>query len=161
MEKIGIILDNLGPSAAAYLLIRSINEYLLDHDGVSPVLFYHNLTPLCLNVNCSVCTLFEAFSFNGILVSSNLNNASRSLEYIGATSRYFMPIDLEYTKNNQAGYEQLSQIYCNKKLPIIARSENFKSIFELTFGSNVIGVVNDFNFGELVKVILDYEKNIK
>jgi len=157
MEKFGIIVNHLGPCQVSYQLIKTINEYLEKHDDVDSVLFYHNLTPTVAKPNFAVANLFEAYAYNGRLISTDLNNASRSLDYIGTKQKYFYPIDLEWTKLQNRQYEQLSQIYCNEKLPIIARSENFKQIFEKTWGSKVIGVVENFNFGQLVKVILDYE----
>jgi hypothetical protein len=161
MEKFGFLIPSFGPNQLSYSLVKSANELLEQRDDIDIAGFYHDLSPYSINPCFSTANMFECFSYVGRLVTFTLNSSSRSLEWIGPSHLYFFPADLEWTKNSQAGFEQLSQIYCNKKLPIIARSENFKSIFELTFGSNVIGVVNDFNFGELVKVILDYEKNIK
>ncbi len=155
IEKFGFMLEHLSACQSAYSLIKSTNELLAKTDRYDITFFYRNLTPLVSNPNCAVASLFECYAYKGRLVSLDLNSAVRSLDYL-STKRYFFPSDLEYTKSNNRQYEQLKDIYCNKKIPLIARSESYKSILELAWGSQVIGV-SDFNVEEVIKIILDYE----
>lgn len=151
LNKIGFILEHLGPAQLPYQLIRSINSYYEQKDDTDIILFYRNCLPFVVTPNCAVMNLFEAFRYGANLVATDLNSASRILDYF-CDGRYFYVWDLEWTKANRP-YEQLADIYQNSKLKLIARSQQHFDIIQTTWGITPVGIVNDCNIKEFLGLI--------
>jgi len=155
IEKFGFVLNNLGPLQSAYELIRSSNELLDKTDRYSITGFYHNLSPLVITPKFAVMTLFEAFSYTGRLIATDLNSGSRIQDYMGTTSKYLYPYDLEWIHRPNKQYEPLASVYNN--LPIIARSKTHYDIFKSVW-KEPISIVENGDMSRLIDVILEYER---
>ena len=152
LTKIGFVLEHLGPSQLPYQLIRSINSYYQEKDDVDVILYWRNVAPFVVTPLCASMNLFEAFRSDSPLIATDLNSASRILQYF-TLDRYYYLMDLEWCHMPSKNYEQLAEIYQNPKLKIIARSEQHKNIFELTWNRKVEGIVPDANIKGFLELI--------
>ena len=151
LTKIGFIVESLGPNQLAYQLIRSINQLLKERDDVDPIIFYRNTAPFVIQPNFAIMNLFEAFRYYGNIIATDLNSASRCLDYF-VDNRYFLVWDLEWTKL-QRPYESFAEVYQNPKLKLIARSKQHFDILQLTWGITPIGIVEDARIEKFLELI--------
>ena len=151
LTKIGFILEHLGPAQLPYQLIRSVNSYFEQKDDADIILFYRNCAPFVVTPHCAVMNLYEAYRYDAHLIATDLNSASRILDYF-TNDRYFYVWDLEWTKINKP-YEQLAQVYQNPKLKLIARSQQHAEIIRTSWGINCIGVVEDARIDKFLEII--------
>jgi hypothetical protein len=156
--NIGIVCNNVGPSQLAYYLIKTGNEFVKTGDD-DLVVFFYELMPECIKPNFALMNLSEAYDYNGVLVATDINSASRILEYPGTQEKFFYLWDLDWIKLPQKQYENLLQVYKNPRLPLIVRS---KRHFELVknLWQEPVGIVEDCNIGQL-KQVIENSKNVE
>jgi hypothetical protein len=152
LTKIGFLLSDCGPNQAAYEIIKSCNEYLSRKDNIDPIIFWRNISPFVITPNFSSMCMYEAYRYNGNLISFDLNSATRSLDYF-VDSRYFYVFDLEWCHIKNRPYEQLAEIYQNPKLKLIARSQQHYDIIKLSWGILPVGIVQNSNIEEFAGII--------
>lgn len=157
IEKFGFVLSHLAPAQLPYKLIKSANEFLEKKDSCDIIIFYQNLSPLVVNPNFAIMNLSEAYNYDGRLVATEVNNAARILDYVGTRKKYFYVWDLEWTKMGNKVYEQLSSVYNNPRINLIARSKQHYDIIKLAWREPV-GIVDDCNFEKMTDLILEFEK---
>jgi hypothetical protein len=158
--NIGIVCNNIGPNQLAYYAIKSGNEFVESGDN-DLVIFFYELMPECIRPNFGVMNLSEAYNYNGVLVATDLNSATRILEYPGTRNKYFYVWDLEYLRIGQKNYEDFCNIYNNPRLPLIVRSKSHKHYLGTIWGGNVIGIEEQANIKNLQKIIEKWEKESK
>lgn len=147
-EKLGIIVNNLGPNQLAYYLINTGNKFV--NDGEKDLtLFFHDLMPECANPLFGIMNLAEVYSYNGPVVATNINNASRLLEYPGPSKKVFYVWDLEWLRMPNKQYEQLNDVY--GKIPLIARSKRHYDILSNAW-QQPIGIVEDADVNKLYEL---------
>ena len=151
LTKIGFVVESLGPNQLAYQLIRSANQLLMERDDFDIILYYRNLSPLVMKPNFAIMNMYEAFRPDSPLVATDLNTATRILDYF-TLDRYFYIWDLEHTKMNRS-YEDFAQIYQNPKLKLITRSKQHFDIIQLTWGITPIGIVEDARIEKFLELI--------
>lgn len=155
IRKLGVICEDLGPNQLAYQLITSANTLLEETDDYDVCLFYRNFLPPVKNANFGTFTVYEAFSYDGVMIATDLHSANAMVKWPGPNRKkmYFYIQDLEWIRlRNQMQYEQLAQVYMNPKLNLIARSEDHKNILESVWRP-VSAVVEDGDIRRFVEVV--------
>lgn len=155
MNKIGILLNNLGPSQLAYYAVKNGNDFVNNNPHKDFIVFFYEISPECLRPNFAVMNLSEAYNYNGILVATDANSASRIIEFPGTVNRFFYVWDFEWLRLNNKNFEDLKTIYDNNKLPLIARSKTHFNLLKKIW-KEPIGVVEDANISELYKITSEY-----
>lgn len=154
MNKIGVLINNLGPNQLAYYLIKHGNKFV--ESGYNDlVAFFYEISPECAGLKFSAMNLSEAYNYNGILVATDTNSASRILEFPGTTNKFFYVWDLEWTKVPEKQFENLSVVYNNDKLPLIVRSQVHYDILKKIW-KEPIGICEDANAEQLYKITSEY-----
>ena len=157
LTKIGFVIEHLGPAQLPYQLIRSINSYYQEKDDVDVILYWRNVAPFVVTPLCASMNLFEAFRSDSLLIATDLNSASRILQYF-TLDRYYYLMDLEWCHLQSKQYEQLAEIYQNPKLKLIVRSQQHYDIVQLTWGITPIGIVEDCRIDKFLEVIKKNEQ---
>lgn len=153
MNKLGIVLNNLGPSQLAYNLIKSGDE-LVDSQSADLTLFFYEISPVCGLPLFAIMNLSEAYNYKGIVIATDLNSASRIQEFPGPSKKFYYVWDLEYLRLPQRNYEELCGVY--KKLPLIVRSKQHEHFIGKIWGGNVVGVCENANVNELWSIVNGY-----
>lgn len=153
LVKFGLLVNDLGINQLCYQFIRNYNNYLLEKDDVDAILYYRNLGLFPgVQPHFAIMNMYEAYRNNDVLIGTDLNGANRILEWF-TPSRYFYVWDLEWFHIPQKSFEQLSGIYNNPNLKILARSDQHAKILELSWGSKIAGIVHDTNIEDFAKII--------
>lgn len=152
MNKLGIVVDNLGPNQLANYLISSANRYLEKSLNCDFLVFQKNVIPFCLPINFAVMNTSEGYDFDGTLVATDLNSALQIATFPGPKRKLFYSWDLEWLRIPR-NYEVLRTIYNNPELEIIARSKYHKELIELTWNTKVHSIIEDCNVEDFFNYI--------
>lgn len=147
--KLGVLLNDLGPSQVSYLFIRNTANWLGSHSSHDVIGFYADQVSPCIPINFSVMQMNEAWDFHGRLIATNLQTARRCLGFPGTRDRWFYVWDLEWLRPGQRNYRDLAQVYRNPNLKLIARSEDHRVAIEDAWNRSVEAVIPDFNMERL------------
>lgn len=154
MKKIGVLVNNVGATQLAFYLIKSGNKFV-ESINQDLTLFFYEISPECIRPNFAVMNLAEAYNYDGILIATDANSASRIIEFPGTINKFFYVWDLEWIRMRNKEFENLSTIYNNHKLPLIARSQNHYDILKKIW-KEPIGICEDANVEELFKITSEY-----
>ena len=154
--SIGIVCNNVGPNQLAYYMIKSGNEFVKSGEN-DLVVFFYELMPECTRPNFGLMNLSEAYDYKGVLIATDVNSASRILEYPGTTDKFFYVWDLEWIRMQQKQYEVLDIVYNNPKMPLIARSKRHFNLLK-NLWSKPIGITENCNVNELYNIVDEYTK---
>jgi hypothetical protein len=159
-NSFGFILSNLGFSQSYAMLAQEINKI---HNNVNP-----NMYDFCvfsespqddriINNNFAISDLFWSYTFRGHLIATNLNTAEKIL-HMPCLSKTFYVWDLEWLRLQRFQYEHLSEIYGNKKLKLVARSQEHADLIEDSWNCKVYSVIEDFKLDGFIELL---SKNTK
>ena len=148
MKKIGFLVNDLNPSQLSYFLIKNANEFLTKNKDYDIYIFYDNLAVPCLTPNFAIMQAAEAFSFDGTLIATNLNTASKLINFPSAEKKYFYVWDLDWMRMKNKSFDALQSIYGNKELSLIARSDEHKQAIENAWNAPVKNVISNFDMSK-------------
>ena len=121
--NLGIILPSLEMSQLAYETINTINQEIINGSPHSYVIFFEELSTVCVQPLCAVMNISEIWSFDGLLISTTLENTLASLKVTSNMRRAFLLWDCEWLRGRTNYLLNLS-ILRNPELLLIARSED-------------------------------------
>jgi hypothetical protein len=149
--NIGIIIPSLDMNQLAYEVISTINRTIAAGDKNDYRIFFEELVPKCIDPICSVMNITEIFSYDGILISTTLDNTKLALKALGNVDRYFYIWDLEFLRNRKDYLNNIS-VYRNPKTKIIARSNDQATAIKNYCGITPQLIMPNLNFNEIMKV---------
>ena len=135
--SIGILLNNVGPGQLAYYSIRAINHWVKANPRSEVVLFYSNMTPSCLSANCAIMHYKEAYSYDGTVISTDLESSLKLLSFPGPKRKLFYVCDLEWLRQKPRPYSLFAGIYNNPKLELLARGDLHANILRDVWNRDV------------------------
>lgn len=151
MNKVGILVNNLGRNQLAHALIDSVNTYLEGNDGVDIITFTENVVHPCNVPKFAVMNLNEAWEYNGLVIATTLSTAKQALVFPGAKRRLFYVWDMEWIRAGDGDFDYYNSIYSNLDIDLVARSDAYARILERCWNRPVKAVVENFNVGELIR----------
>lgn len=126
-NNIGIILPNLEMNQLAFETIYTINKEIASNNGYDYRIFFEDLSARCIDPMCATMNSSEVHSYDGLLISTTLDNTRTSLKAIGKIERAFFVWDLEFVRNEKNYIENL-KIYRDPRIKLIARSEDHAKV---------------------------------
>lgn len=145
--KIGVLLNNLGPSQLAYSVIRN-GAKAVDH-GLDLMAFYERQAAPCLPLHIASMHIAEAYGYDGVLIATDLSTAAKLRTFPSATQKIFYVWDVEWTRR-QYMTSVLQKIYREPSFKILARSADLALAISQAWNVNIHGIVRDFNLNELI-----------
>ncbi len=151
MKKLGFILDNCGPNELAYRVISSANNLIKNQPGVADfIVFFNNIVPNCMPLEFASMNMVEAYDYDGVLVATDLLNASKMLNFPAASRKIFYVWDLEWIRLPNRNYDSFREIYCNEELDLFCRSKTHQFFIQNAWGREA-KIVEYCDIEELVK----------
>lgn len=146
MVKIGIVLNNLYVNQLAYDVLSQ------EHENYDISIFYEENTPVLIPPKGAIYLLHEIFSYDGLLIATNLDHASLISKCVKSFTKVFYVWDLEWIRNKKDFISNIN-IYRNNNLILVTPSEDYRR--ELKNYCNRDSVVLPLDF----KAIYGYIKN--
>lgn len=120
-NNIGIILPNLEMSQLSFETIYTINKEIASNNGYDYRIFFEDLSARCIDPMCATMNSSEIHSYDGLLISTTLDNTKASLRTVGKVERVFLVWDLEFIRG-QNNYIENIKIYRDPRIKLVARS---------------------------------------
>jgi hypothetical protein len=155
MQKVssfGIILPHLSYTQLAYYTIKQVNQLVTNNVLYDATIFYEQLAMPCTKPACSVMDINEIWSFNGVLISTTIDNTIISSKAVNAAKKFFYVWDLEWLRN-KTDYIYNIQAYRANNIQLIARSIDHAKAIENYCNQRVSIVLPHFNLDTLSQVI--------
>jgi len=151
-KNIGIIVPNLGANQMGFFALNYVNN-LVTQTNVDCTLFYEELVQPCTKPLCATLNISEIWSFNGILISTTIDNTLFSIKSVAAKRKLFYVWDLEWIRRKK-NYMYNLQAYQN--IELITRSFEYARLLENYCNKKVKAIVPDFNLYGILEYV---EKN--
>jgi hypothetical protein len=151
MNRVGIMVKNLGPSELNWRLVRQAN-HLMARGQASVVFFYEDLAPAFQAPLGATMNTVEAWGFDGPVVATSLSTARKLSLCPTARTRLFYLWDLEWLRLTDRPYRALRSIYSDKSLKLVCQTEEHRRLVEDLWGVPVAGVVERANLSELMEL---------
>lgn len=147
--QIGIVLPHLGPSQAAYYAVQAINKNIDKHEFI---LFYENIMPVCLKPLCPIMNSTEIWSFNGLLITTNMSSTISALKGINNSKILYYLWDLSFMRG-KSDFITNSGVMNSDKIQLAARSKSHQKVIQNYCNREVNHIFPDFE--------TDYDKLCK
>lgn len=146
--NLGFIVEKLGTSQLSFCLVRNANKILENPNN--------NVTGFKLDYDFfieypkfSILEAVNAWTFRGILVSTNIRTTAILNSCILASKKYFYVWDLEWIYKKDIVYSELVKIYQNPTIELIARTDSHAKIIEKCWKKPKI-IMENFNYEQLL-----------
>jgi len=148
--KLGVLLPHLGPSQASCIAINYANHLSEQHHDYDFTLFYEELMTPCIRPKCSTLNISEIWAFDGVLISSTINNTISAINAIAPRKKLFYVWDLEWLRGHK-DYMFNMQAYRSKEITLIARSVSHASAISNYCNREVDSIIEDFNLSKIIE----------
>jgi hypothetical protein len=160
--KLGFLLSHFGQNQAAYEFIHNANLFIDGGcaKGVDIIAFVNNQARPILHPVFASMNINEAFDFNGHVIATNIATAEKMLHFPGPKRRYFYVWDLEWMRpNTQRSFDELSELYTNPRLTLVARHRDHAAVIERCWNCKVSAVIPGFDVEAFAEMAREDAKN--
>lgn len=127
-SNIGVIIPDVGNSEMTFYTVSQCHV-AKQTTKYEPFIFVEDFQPPCMQIMVSCMNLSEVFSFTGTLIATNLKNAAIMAKANTNALKVFYVWDLEFLRRGNNNFEANNQIYRNKDIKIVCRSEEHAKVF--------------------------------
>lgn len=150
-RAIGVILPFVGPSQMAFYAIHNLNNISYNTHDVDCIIFTENLDKGCVPSLHSIMDVSQIWNFNGLLISTNIDNTMMNIKSTNAAKKIFYIWDLEWLRNKKNFTENM-KVYRNEQINLVTRSEDYADAVHNYCGIRP-RVIENFNLMEMLKWI--------
>ncbi len=151
VQKIGVILPHLGPSQLSFTVVNQINYLSNINNDYDFMIFFENLVKPCVNPNCAAVNSNEIWSFEGILISTNINGAIAASRAVNRAKNIFYVWDLEWLRG-MTDFTSNMQAFRHPDIELVARSQHHAKAIEDYCNKKVSKIIEDINLTEIAKL---------
>jgi len=148
--QFGVITYSLDPSQQGIMIAKALNDHIATHTNLCPIVFYRDYYQSLITPLFPMMQEVEAWQFTGPVIATSLESAKRLLKYPSPSKKFLYVLNLEWTYEQNANYDELSSIYAN--INLIARSQDHFNLLKNTWATPV-GIAEDFNCQQIMGII--------
>jgi hypothetical protein len=152
MQKIGVMLSDLGASQLSFNVVTKLNEEC-EKSNNDFVAFVENITSHIISPNFAIMGINEIWSFDGALIATSASTALHLSKATNPANKFFYVWDLEWMRPHGKDFQYMVKAYNNPSVNLIARSSEHSLAIRNYSNRDVCGVVEDFNIKQLYEVI--------
>jgi hypothetical protein len=156
MEKtklVGLMINDLGINQLNFYLINHINNLIKSTNDYDFMVFIKDLIPPSMRPECAVLNSNEIWSFDGIVISTNLDSALSSLNAVNVAKNVLYVWDLEWLRAGKNNYINNISILRNPNLEIVARSQEHATAIENYANIEIQHIIPDINLKDILYAI--------
>lgn len=146
---IGVLVDEVDNSAKNYVIFRELNKIAEKNNCY---LFTNSVKQLPIKPRFSIMSSVEALHHNGILIANSIITSQIAINSVTASDKYFYMWELDWMNIKGLKCSQLKNIYYNKEINLIARS-NYHYDFAKRLVSEPKGIVHNWNAEKMMRLI--------
>ena len=154
MIKAGIMLNKVDNSQIGYYATKSLNYIAEKQVNVDIVMFVkehavHPVIPLFATMSET-----DIWGYDAPIIATDLSSAKTLINSSGPTKKYLYVWDLEWLRLPEYNHEELSKIYNNNNIELIARSDRHYMLIKECWKEPAF-VMPDFSPNSLMGIIND------
>ena len=151
MQNIAAVVKELSVSQSSFYLIKEFNK-CLDNTDLSMSVFFERpaISPVDTLFACKSIVFLSGYS--GIVISTNIEDADKTLKASNSSSRYLYLWDIEWLEK-PLYFEQAMRVLRDPRLKIIARSQSHAEAIENFCNKKPIGIVSDWDRDRLLEIL--------
>ena len=151
MNKIGVMLGDLGASQLSFNVVTKLNKEC-EKSNNDFVAFVENITNHIIPPSFAIMGVNEIWSFDGTLVATSASTALHLSKATNPANKFFYVWDLEWMRPNGKDFQYMVRAYNNPNVKLIARSPEHALAIKNYCNRGVHGIVEDFNMEQLYEV---------
>lgn len=144
MQKIGLLLDNYGPSDVGFFALQAGNKLDKDIDVCG---FYIDLIPPCVYAQFALMEANESLSFCGPIIATSRRTAEYLRTNTAPYSKYYYIWDMEWV-NKPWEFESYKELLISMK--VVARNKYIADILRKVWGIEPVAVIDKFDLKEFI-----------
>lgn len=152
MNKIGVMVGDLGASQLSYNVVKKLNDQCKNSKD-DFVAFIENITNFVVQPAFAVLGVNEIWSFDGVLIATSVSTASHMIKAVNPSQKYFYVWDLEWMRPHGHDFQYNVKAFNDPSIQLIARSHDHALAIKNYCNRDVAGIVDDFNIDQLYEVI--------
>jgi len=149
MNKVGVMIDNLGPSQLSFYAIHQLNLYSKQSSDTDYCMFINNICRPVIETNFSVMNMSESMSFDGNLIAATFELADKLINLVNSSKKHFHVWELEWMRNPYL-YEKYISILKNKEIKLSTRSDFYANAIEKYCGIKIDNITHNFNIKRII-----------
>lgn len=149
MNKIGIMLDNIGPNQLAFYTLQQAAKYMEKDPLYDFTVFIQNICRPTIKPMCSIMNISESMSFDGHLIATSFELADKLIKTVNTSKKHFHVWELEWL-NNPYLYEKYYAILTNPNLHISTRCAQYANAITKYCGRSVNSITPVFNIQSII-----------
>jgi hypothetical protein len=153
INKLAIIVPNLGFSQLSFYVIKALNELLTHQYSISATVFVNEHRPSFAAHLFPIMHTGEAFEWSGTIIATTLSSAYKIIDFPGTKKKFFYVWDLEWLRLNIMDHKFLYHIYHNPRLKLIARSIEHANIIEEAWNVKPTIIIEDFEINSILNIM--------
>ena len=155
LNSFSVLLKDTGASQISFFVIKELNKLAETSPEIDATIFYENVHKNCIPVNFATMQISECYSQPGPAIATSFSTAQK-LRNFYCGKKLFYVWDLHWIRNNAIKkYEDYADIYSDKNLELIARSESHKHAIQTAFNREVKHVIPDFRMSKILEVLYE------
>jgi len=152
MIKAGILVKKVDNSQLGYYVTKAINHIAENFVNTDVVVFAREHVVPPVMPLFSTMPETDIWGYDAPVIATDLETARVLIDSCGPTKKYFYVWDLEWLRLGEFSHKQLSDIYNNEEIELIARSNRHYMIIKECWKEPSF-VMSDFNPSTLMEVI--------
>lgn len=146
---IGIIVNDIESTPFMHTLFRELNNLSKDHECY---LFANQVKALPMYNNFCILQQIEALQHKGTLIATSLITSQVLANCLTCKDKYYYVYNLEWMNLGKFNSKQITSIFLNKEINLLARSESHSKVLNKNFKSPV-GIVHNWNHKQIAEYI--------
>ena len=152
MIKAGILLKKIDNSQLGYYVTKAVNKIAENVINTDIIVFAREHVVPPIMPLFSTMPEADIWGYDAPVIATDLETAMVLIDSCGPTKKYFYVWDLEWLRLGQFNHKQLSDIYNNEDIELIARTNRHYMIIKECWKEPSF-VMPDFNPKTLMEVI--------
>ena len=150
MLNINVLVHDLGLSQFNFYMIKTLNRWAMDKIA-QPIVFFETASPICVKPHFAIMQMSEAWLQPGITLATTPQTATKLGGFPRCSRKLLYVWDLWWLRPQYRTYQSISQIFLNKDIELIARSEPHAFAIKNCFNRTVVGIADNFQLQELLE----------
>ena len=153
MKQFGLLTYALDPSQQGVSFTLGLNRIVETYNSrIDPIVFYKEYYQQIITPLFCMMQEVEMWNFPHTVISTTLENTTKLLSCPIPTKKLFYILNLEWLYEKNQNYELLRNIYNNKSIELIVKSQDHFNIVKSCW-KKPIGIVEDIHFEKIVQFI--------
>lgn len=155
LKSFSVLLKDTGASQISFFVIKELNKLAETNPEIDATIFYEDVHKNCMPVNFATMQISECFTQSGPAIATSFSTAQKLINFY-CGKKLFYVWDLHWIRNNVIKkYEDYVDVYCDKNLELIARSESHRQAIQTAFNREVKHVIPDFEMSKILEVLYE------